>query len=83
VDWAVLRREWGAVTFVLTVIAGMIVVPLALYFANTGPGPITTPGLNTTSSARSSSVASPTPTPSPSPSASPNKSPSPSPKKSP
>jgi len=83
VDWAVLRREWGAVTFVLTVIAGMIVVPLALYFANTGPGPITTPGLNTTSSARSSSVASPTPTPSPSPSASPKKSPSPSPKKSP
>jgi hypothetical protein len=79
VDWAVLRREWGAVTFVLTVIAGMIVVPLALYFANTGPGPITTPGLNTTSSARSSSVASPTPTPSPSP----TKSPSPSPKKSP
>ena len=76
-NWAVLRREWGAVTFVLTVIAGMIVVPLALYFANQGPGPIVTPGLNTTSSARASSVASPTPTPSPktSPSPSPSKSP--------
>jgi hypothetical protein len=76
VNWGVLRREWGAVTFVLTVIAGMIVVPLALYFANEGPGPILTPGLNTTSSARSSGVASPTPTPSPSPSASPSPSPS-------
>jgi hypothetical protein len=77
VNWSVLRREWGAVTFVLTVIAGMIVVPLALYFANQGPGPILTPGVSTTSSARSSSVASPTPTPSPSP----KKSPSPSPSK--
>jgi len=77
VNWAVLRREWGAVTFVLTVIAGMIVVPLALYFANQGPGPILTPGLNTTSSARASGVAtSPTPTPSPSPSKSPSPTPS-------
>jgi len=76
VNWSVLRREWGAVTFVLTVIAGMIVVPLALYFANQGPGPIVTPGVNTTSSARSSSVASPTPTPSPSPKTSPSPSPS-------
>jgi hypothetical protein len=65
VNWAVLRREWGAVTFVLTVIAGMVVVPLALYFANVGPGPIATPGLTTSSSARASSVASPTPSPSP------------------
>ncbi len=80
-NWGVLRREWGAVTFVLTVIAGMIVVPLALYFANQGPGPILTPGVNTTSSARASGVASPTPTPSPSPSSSPKKSPSPSPSK--
>ena len=37
-------------TFVLTVIAGMIVVPLALYFANQGPGPVATPSLTTTSS---------------------------------
>ena len=73
-----MRREWGAVTFVLTVIAGMIVVPLALYFANTGPGPIITPNLNTGSSARSSSVASPTPTPSPTPSRTPTPKASPS-----
>jgi hypothetical protein len=61
VNWAVLRREWGAVTFVLTVLVGMIVVPLALYFANQGPGPIAIPDNTTTSSARASSaqVASP------------------------
>jgi hypothetical protein len=76
VNWAVLRREWGAVTFVLTVVAGMIVVPLALYFANVGPSPITTGGLTTSSSARASTVASPTPSPSPSPSHSPSPSPS-------
>jgi len=69
----VLRREWGAVSFVLTVIAGMIVVPLALFFANQGPAAITTPNLTTTSSARASTVqtASPARSPSPSPSHSP------------
>ncbi|HKW59615.1 MAG TPA: hypothetical protein VJR46_07660 [Candidatus Dormibacteraeota bacterium] len=76
-NWAVLRREWGAVTFVLTVVAGMVVVPLALYFANAGPSPITTPGLTTSSSARASTVASPTRSPSP------NATPSPSAKTSP
>lgn len=55
-------------TFVLTVIAGMIVVPIALYFANQGPGAVTLPNLNTSSSARASAVHSPTPSPSPSPS---------------
>ncbi|HSS62636.1 MAG TPA: hypothetical protein VLK30_14375 [Candidatus Limnocylindrales bacterium] len=74
-NWGALRGEWGAVTFVLTVIAGMIVVPLALYFANVSPGAIATPTISTTSSARSSSVATPartSPTPTPSPSASPS-----------
>jgi hypothetical protein len=33
-SWRFLRREWGAVTFLLTVLLGIIVVPLALYFAN-------------------------------------------------
>jgi hypothetical protein len=74
VNWGVLRREWGAVTFVLTVIAGMIIVPLALYLANQGPGAVTIPNLTTSSSARATSVHSP----SPSPSASPSPSPSPS-----
>jgi hypothetical protein len=75
VNWAVLQREWGAVTFVLTVIVGMIVVPLALYFANQGPGAVAVPNLPTASSARASSAqvatdtrllpASPTPSHSP------------------
>jgi hypothetical protein len=56
VNWAVLQKEWGAVTFVLTVVAGMIVVPLALYFTNVGPGTITTPNIPTASSARASSA---------------------------
>ncbi len=74
-NWGSLRGEWGAVTFVLTVIAGMIVVPLALYFANVSPGAITTPTISTTSSARASTVstaARTSPTPTPSPSASPS-----------
>lgn len=68
-NWAFVRREWGAVTFIVTVIVGMVVVPLALYFANQGPGPLTIPPANTASSAASSAhVASPantTPTPTP------------------
>jgi hypothetical protein len=65
VNWAVLRREWGAVTFVLTVIVGMIIVPLALLLANQGPGPITIPSNPTVSSARASAAqtASPARTP--------------------
>ena len=68
-NWAVLRREWGAVTFVLTVLVGIIVVPLALALSNQGPAAIVTPGLTTSSSARASSVetASPARSPSPSP----------------
>jgi len=71
VNWAFVRREWGAVTFVLTVIVGMVIVPLALYFANQGPGPLTVPPVNTASSAASGSraatpahTASPIPSPS-------------------
>ena len=71
-NWAVLRREWGAVSFVLTVLIGMIVVPLALYFTNQGPSAVTTPNLTTTSSARASSVQTASPARSPSPSASPS-----------
>ena len=56
-NWAVLQKEWGAVTFVLTVIVGMIIVPLALYFANQGPGTLATPNLPVASSARASSAA--------------------------
>ena len=76
-NWAVLRTEWGAVTFVLTVIVGMVIVPVALYFANVSPGPVTTPSINVTSSARSSSItpskARTSPTPKATPKASPTK----------
>ena len=51
-----MRREWGAVTFVLTVIVGMVVVPLALYFFNQGPSPVPVTTTPTVSSARASGV---------------------------
>ncbi|OLC26655.1 MAG: hypothetical protein AUG06_06875 [Actinobacteria bacterium 13_1_20CM_2_65_11] len=55
-NWTFVRREWGAVTFVLTVIVGMVVVPLALYFTNQGPSPVPITGTPTptVSSARAS-----------------------------
>jgi hypothetical protein len=34
VNRSFVRREWGAVTFVLTVLLGILVVPAALYFGN-------------------------------------------------
>ncbi len=81
-SWAFLRREWGAVTFVLTVIVGMIIVPVALYFANASPKALAVPNVPITTSPRASGVHT-SPTPSPSASASPKKTPSPSPKKTP
>jgi hypothetical protein len=56
VNWSVLRKEWGAVTFVLTVIVGIVVVPLALYFTNQGPAAIAAPPVTTASAARASDV---------------------------
>lgn len=75
-NWGSLRSEWGAVTFVLTVVAGLIVVPVALYFANVSPTAVTTPNVTTTSSARASAAEVPSPTPSPSTSPSASASPS-------
>ena len=67
-NWSVLRKEWGAVTFVLTVIVGIIVVPLALYFTNQGPTAIAAPPVviatpATASSAQTASSARVSPTP--------------------
>jgi cytoskeletal protein RodZ len=73
VNWAFVRREWGAVTFILTVLVGIVVVPLALYLANQGPGPLTVPHSTTASQAASSARTSPSPSPSHSPSPSPSK----------
>jgi len=76
VNWTFIRREWGAVTFVLTVLVGLVVVPLALYFTNVGATPVATPNVTTSSSARASGVSSPSPAASTSPSHSPSPSPS-------
>ena len=43
-------------TFVLTVIVGIIVVPLALYLTNQGPAAIAAPPVATASAATASSV---------------------------
>jgi hypothetical protein len=60
VNWDVLRREWGAVTFVLTVVAGMVVVPIALYLANAGPHPVAAnPVVTPSAAASSANIASP------------------------
>lgn len=69
-NWAFVRREWGAVTFVLTVLVGMVAVPLALYLTNQNAAPVTVPQVVTTisSAARASGVHSPSPSTSPSPS---------------
>jgi hypothetical protein len=74
-----IRKEWGAVSFVVTVIAGLMIVPAAFFFLNKGPAPVNLPEPSPSPSVSVS--ASPTASPSPgvSPSASPSASPSPSP----
>lgn len=69
---AFLRREWGAATFVVTVVLGLVFVPLALYFAHQGPAAVTVP-TPTPSVASAPSTASPAVVATPS--ASPSKSP--------
>jgi hypothetical protein len=71
VDFGTLiRKEWGAVSFVVTVIAGLIIVPVAFIFLNKGPAPVNLPTIESTPtvSASASPTPSPTATPSPSPS---------------
>ena len=35
-NWSFVRREWGAVTFVITVLIGVLVVPTALIIEGQG-----------------------------------------------
>ena len=56
-----LRREWGAVTFVLTVFIGLVAVPLALYFGNQSPTPV---AVQPSPTPAVSALASPSPSPS-------------------
>ncbi|MHB8573128.1 MAG: hypothetical protein ACYDAY_09245 [Candidatus Dormibacteria bacterium] len=51
------RREWGAVTFVVTVVVGIIVVPVALAFN----GPKVTPAAASSPSPAGSPAQSPAP----------------------
>lgn len=60
-----LTREWGAVTFVLTVLLGILIVPIALVIGNKPPPPPALPNVSPTPTVSAS--ASPAPTPSPSP----------------
>ncbi len=69
-----LRREWGAVTFVLTVAVGMVIVPLALYFGNQAPAPVALPVSSPSPAA--SGPATPARTATPARSANPSPSPS-------
>lgn len=52
-SWSFIRREWGAVSFVLTVFLGVVIVPIGLYFGNQSP---------TTSGSAASAAAISTPT---------------------
>jgi hypothetical protein len=57
VNRSFLAREWGAVSFVVTVAVGLVIVPLALLFGNHGPQ--APPNLGTTSPAAPSAASSP------------------------
>jgi hypothetical protein len=63
VNRSFLVREWGAVTFVLTVLVGILIVPIALIVGNKPPPPPALPNPTPTVSAS----ASPSPSVSPSP----------------
>lgn len=60
-----LVREWGAVTFVLTVLVGIVIVPIALIVGNKPPPPPALPNPSPSVSASASPAASPSASPSP------------------
>ena len=51
-----LVREWGAVTFVLTVLVGILIVPIALILGNKPPPPPALPNPSPTVSAAASTA---------------------------
>jgi hypothetical protein len=70
VNRSFILREWGAVTFVLTVFLGIIIVPIALVLGNHPAPPaglVTTPTPTVSASASTSPSASPAVSPSPTP----------------
>ena len=65
-NWSFVRREWGAVTFVLTVLLGAIVVPLAFLLGNhtTGAaGAINAPAATSARTATAAREATPSQSP--------------------
>jgi len=62
VNRSFLVREWGAVTFVLTVLVGILIVPIALVVGNKPPPPpaLPNPSPSVTASASPSPSVSPT-----------------------
>jgi hypothetical protein len=62
-----IRKEWGAVSFVVTVIVGLIIVPVAFVFLNKGPAAVNlpTPESSPSVSVSASPAASPSPSPTP------------------
>jgi len=80
VDFGTLvRKEWGAVSFVVTVIAGLIIVPAAFFFLNKGPSPVSLPEPSPSPSVSVSASPTASSSPGASPAASPSATPSPSP----
>jgi len=71
------RREWGAVTFVLTVLAGLVIVPVAFVFLNHGAGQANLTGLSASPSPTAAASEARTTAPTPSPVATPSASASP------
>lgn len=74
-NWSALKGEWGAISFVLTVLIGVIVVPIALYLAGQTPAPVSFPSPSPSAASGPREATSPraatpagtnTPTPSPS-----------------
>jgi hypothetical protein len=65
VNRSFLVREWGAVTFVLTVLVGVVIVPIALIVGNKPPPPPALPNPSPSVSASASPAASPSASPSP------------------
>jgi hypothetical protein len=65
VNRSFLVREWGAVTFVLTVLVGIVIVPIALIVGNKPPPPPALPNPSPSVSASASPAASPSASPSP------------------
>lgn len=74
-----LRREWGAITLVLTVLVGVVAVPIALILGNQSAAPLANAPVPNTPAPISAASPTPSPTPTPSPSVATSRTPTPTP----